>query len=138
MPSYKVAETGRIGVEKGASGRAKKQTTFITAVQQVKKQLTDKLDLRDWLELPKTDMRVAILDIQHQFMVEKIEEKKKFAEDELGINTAGSCPYSKALPRRRMGPHVYRFVSCFRWRKVWSRVLLRYVPASMVGGEKWQ
>jgi hypothetical protein len=40
--------------------RLKTQTTFITAVQQVKKQTMGKLDLKDRMELPKPDMRVLL------------------------------------------------------------------------------
>jgi hypothetical protein len=64
--------------------RLKTQTTFITAVQQVKKQTMGKVDLKDKMELPKPDMRVAILDIQHELTVEGIERKKvDYTEDEL-------------------------------------------------------
>jgi hypothetical protein len=51
--------------------RLKIQTTFITAVQQVKKQTMAKVDLKDRMELPKPDMRVAILDIQHELTVDR-------------------------------------------------------------------
>jgi hypothetical protein len=64
--------------------RLKTQTTFIRAVQQVKKQTMGKVDLKDRMELPKPDMRVAILDIQHKLTVEGIERKKvAYTEDEL-------------------------------------------------------
>jgi hypothetical protein len=60
--------------------RLKTQTTFITAVQQV----MGKMDLKDRMELPKPDMRVAILDIQHELTVEGIEKKNiDYTEDEL-------------------------------------------------------
>jgi hypothetical protein len=38
----------------------------------MKKQMMGKVDLKDRTELPKPDMRVAILDIQHKLMVEGI------------------------------------------------------------------
>jgi ribonuclease HI len=63
--------------------RLKTQTTFITAVQQVKKQTMGKVNLKDRMELPKLDMRAAILDIQHELTVEGIErEKVEYTEDE--------------------------------------------------------
>jgi hypothetical protein len=62
----------------------KTQTTFITAVQQVKKQTMGKVDLKDRMELPKPDTRVAYLDIQHELTVEGIERKKvDYTEDKL-------------------------------------------------------
>jgi ribonuclease HI len=43
-----------------------------------------KVDLKDRMELPKPDMRVAILDIQNELTVEGIERKKvDYTEDEL-------------------------------------------------------
>jgi hypothetical protein len=68
--------------------RLKTQTTFITAVQQAKKQMISKVDLKDRMELPKPDMRVAILDIQHGLTVEGIERRKiDYTEDELKHRT---------------------------------------------------
>jgi ribonuclease HI len=55
----------------------------------------DGLDLKDRMELPKPDMRVAILDIQHELTVEGIERKKTdYTEDEL-----------KHLPVTRIAKH---------------------------------
>jgi ribonuclease HI len=110
--------------------RLKTQTSFITAVQQVKKQMMSKVDLKDRMELPKPDMRVAILDIQHELTVEGIERRKISILHRIHwrwIETPDSRPYCKALSLPRMDPHIYRWISHSWWRKCWSRSLFRYI-----------